>query len=254
MSLSEDRMPNGHSARSAARPAASLFGASLPASFLAAALLAFAPTGASAGTVKVESKGMQRVYKRTSTKGGVRLRKQLSREACVQGVSWGFDRDGIWVDQGCRAEFETGTPAASGEPATGRIVTVESEGMQREVRYVSTRGGVRLRRQLSREACVEGVSWGFDRESVWVDKGCRAELEIGGASTSGTGSLFGGPSTVKVESKGMQRTYKRTSTKGGVRLSRQLSREACVEGVSWGFDRDGIWVDQGCRAEFQVGR
>jgi hypothetical protein len=112
---------------------------------------------------------------------------------------------------------------------------------------------VRLRRQLSREACVEGISWGFDRDGIWVDQGCRAEFEIGGATPASGGSPFGGPKTVKVESKGMQRVYKRTSTKGGVRLHRQLSREACVEGVSWGFDRDGIWVDQGCRAEFQVG-
>ena len=67
-----------------------------------------APEAASAGTVKVESKSMQRVYKRTSTRGGVRLARQLSREACVEGVSWGFDRDGIWVDKGCRAEFEVG--------------------------------------------------------------------------------------------------------------------------------------------------
>jgi hypothetical protein len=211
------------------------------------------PALASAGRVKVESKDMRRVYKRTSTRGGVRLVKQLSREACVQGVSWGFDRDGIWVDQGCRAEFETGEATSAWAPASGRIVTVESEGMQREYRYVSTRGGVRLRRQLSREACVEGVSWGFDRERIWVDKGCRAEFEVGGEPAPTGGSLFGGPRTVKVESKGMQRTYKRTSTKGGVRLVKQLSREACVEGVSWGFDRDGIWVDQGCRAEFSVG-
>ena len=60
--------------------------------------------------------------------------------------------------------------------------------------------------------------------------------------------------TVKVESKNMRRAHKRTSTRGGVRLERQLSQEACVEGVSWGFDRDGIWVDEGCRAEFRVGR
>ena len=219
-------------------------------SLLAVLGLAGAPALAS---VKVESKNMQRTYKRTSTRGGVRLVKQLSREACVEGVSWGFDREGIWVDQGCRAEFETGEKTSAWAPATGRVVTVESVGMQREYRYVSTRGGVKLRRQLSREACVEGVSWGFDRERVWVDQGCRAEFEIGGAPETTGGSLFGGPKTVKVESKGMQRVYKRTSTKGGVRLVKQLSREACLEGVSWGFDRDGIWVDQGCRAEFAVG-
>jgi hypothetical protein len=227
--------------------------AALPCAVAAAFLFAASPD-ATAGSVKVESRNMQRTYRRTSTRGGVRLVKQLSREACVQGVSWGFDRDGIWVDAGCRAEFETGEPASASAPATGRLVTVESEGMQREVRYVSTRGGVRLRRQLSREACVEGVSWGFDRERIWVEKGCRAEFEVGGSSTGSGGSLFGGAKSVKVESKGMQRVYKRVDTKGGVRLSKQRSREACVEGVSWGFDRDGIWVDKGCRAEFVVGR
>jgi hypothetical protein len=214
------------------------------------------PAAAAAGTVKVESRSMERVYKRTSTRGGVRLSRQLSREACVEGVSWGFDRDGIWVDKGCRAQFETGSPEDAHAPATGRVVTVESLGAQREYRHVSTRGGVRLRRQLSRDACVEGRTWGFDRDGIWVDQGCRAEFEIGGSSDGGGGgaSFFGGPKTVKVESKGMARQYKRTSTKGGVRLRKQLSREACVEGVSWGFDRDGIWVDQGCRAEFEVGR
>jgi len=216
-------------------------------------VVALLPAALEAGTVRVESQNMQRAYKRTSTRGGVRLVKQLSREACVEGVSWGFDRDGIWVDSGCRAEFQTGEAVSAWTPSTGKVLTVESLGGQREYRYVSTKGGVRLRRQLSRDACVEGVSWGFDRERIWVDKGCRAEFEVGGAPETSGGGLFGGPKTVKVESKNMQRVYKRTSTKGGVRLHKQLSREACVQGVSWGFDRDGIWVDQGCRAEFVVG-
>jgi hypothetical protein len=217
------------------------------------------PEGAWAGTVKVESKNMQRAYKRTSTRGGVRLKDQLSREACVQGISWGFDRDGIWVDQGCRAVFETGGPDWSERPS-GRTVTVESRNQERYYYRISTRGGVRLFRQISRDACVEGVSWGFDRDGIWVDKGCRAEFEVGSSSSSGWsgggssgGGLFGGPQTVKVESKNQQRTYRRISTRGGVRLKDQLSRDACVEGISWGFDRDGIWVDKGCRAEFQIG-
>lgn len=42
------------------------------------------------------------------TRGGVRLVDQKSRIACVQGRTWGFRRDLIWVDRGCRADFEVG--------------------------------------------------------------------------------------------------------------------------------------------------
>ena len=41
---------------------------------------------------------------------------------------------------------------------------------------------------------------------------------------------------------------------GGAYLQRQHSRAACVENATWGYDRHGIWVSGGCRAEFLVGR
>ena len=34
-------------------------------------------------------------------------------------------------------------------------------------------------------------------------------------------------------------------------IERQISRSACIEGRTWGQERDGIWVSQGCRAEFR---
>ena len=40
------------------------------------------------------------------TSQGVRLVEQLSRSECRLGTSWGYDRDGIWVDKGCAAVFE----------------------------------------------------------------------------------------------------------------------------------------------------
>ena len=43
------------------------------------------------------------VYKRQ----GVQLVRQLSSSPCVQGRSWGYGRNGIWVAQGCRAEFRS---------------------------------------------------------------------------------------------------------------------------------------------------
>lgn len=44
----------------------------------------------------------------------------------------------------------------------------------------------------------------------------------------------------------------RTETGRGVTLIRQLSKTACVQNQTWGFTREGIWVDRGCRARFQI--
>lgn len=43
-------------------------------------------------------------------------------------------------------------------------------------------------------------------------------------------------------------------TDGRVEFVRELSRGRCEQWRSWGWDRQGVWVDKGCRAEFRVGR
>lgn len=43
-------------------------------------------------------------------------------------------------------------------------------------------------------------------------------------------------------------------TEGQVELVRELSDNRCQQWKSWGYDRDGVWVDRGCRAEFRVGK
>ena len=57
---------------------------------------------------------------------------------------------------------------------------------------------------------------------------------------------------VRCESRGNHRNYCAADTRGGVSLARQLGQAQCVQGRSWGFDARGIWVEAGCRAEFQV--
>jgi len=42
--------------------------------------------------------------------------------------------------------------------------------------------------------------------------------------------------------------------RGHVRLIRQNSNAACIEGSTWGWNRAGIWVDRGCGAQFMVDR
>ena len=39
---------------------------------------------------------------------------------------------------------------------------------------------------------------------------------------------------------------------GRVVLERQHSQSPCIEGRSWGYARGGVWVAQGCRADFRV--
>ncbi len=60
-------------------------------------------------TITCESQGNQRRTCSADTRGGVTLETQYSHSPCVEGQSWGHDRNNIWVSNGCRAEFRTGT-------------------------------------------------------------------------------------------------------------------------------------------------
>jgi hypothetical protein len=53
-------------------------------------------------------------------------------------------------------------------------VTCESKDNRQVECAMNTRGDVRVVRQLSKTACVEGRTWGLSRHSVWVKDGCRA--------------------------------------------------------------------------------
>lgn len=59
--------------------------------------------------------------------------------------------------------------------------------------------------------------------------------------------------TVRCESNDGRTQYCAANVRGGVRLTRQLSRTDCIQGRNWGYDNRGIWVAGGCRAEFVTG-
>lgn len=58
--------------------------------------------------------------------------------------------------------------------------------------------------------------------------------------------------TVTCSSENNQYRQCATSTHGYVTMVRQLSNSPCRQGQTWDYDRRGIWVDDGCRAEFRV--
>jgi hypothetical protein len=63
----------------------------------------------------------------------------------------------------------------------GQGIYCASDDMKRHTCAINTNGAaVRLVNQKSGSACVEGRTWGFNRSGIWVDRGCRADFEVGG--------------------------------------------------------------------------
>ena len=174
-------------------------------------------------------------------------------------------------------------------PASARrTITCRSTNNRYNYCRANTRGGVRIRKQISQSSCREGRSWGYDREGIWVDRGCSAEFVLGrkgngnndydydNGRNDNTAAIVGGAiiigaitaaiagsdsgnssgNTVKCESQSGRFNRCSVDLRRGDRvyLQRQLSNTGCWEGETWGYDRDGIWVDQGCRGEFSISR
>ncbi len=210
------------------------------------------PQSGSAGTINCSSDDGGRRSCPADVRGGVQLTNQRSGSPCQQGYSWGTDQQGIWVDRGCRADF-TVTPynpyTQSGQAGT---ITCSSDDGRRRNCAADTSGGVLLLNQRSGSPCTRGYSWGDDQNGIWVDRGCRADFQIGSA---GGGNYY--PSSgaiISCSSDDGNRRSCSANTSGGVRMVRQNSGSPCRRGSTWGTDERGIWVDRGCRADFEVGR
>lgn len=185
---------------------------------------------------------------------GVSLSRQLSNNACVRGKTWGTTRNnkGIWVDDGCRAEFLVGgNPANAGLTGYPRTIVCNAGKKHGNRCPADTSMGVQLTRQVSKHSCVLGTDWGYDQTGIWVKNGCRGEFTIGSGYAPMASSLS---NSVICESSDGRTQRCSANTSFGVALSRQLSNSSCVKGQTWGYDTEGVWVSNGCRAEFLLGR
>jgi hypothetical protein len=129
---------------------------------------------------------------------------------------------------------------------------------------------VDLVRQISKTRCVEGRNWGWNRAGIWVDQGCEGVFRVQRRWTGGPGHGGHGPGQggwqpgpgwdkmIRVHCSSVDFRYRMcqvdTGRGGDVRIERQISKTRCVRGQNWGWNRAGIWVDQGCDAVFLVDR
>lgn len=210
-------------------------------------MLVGASASASAARITCESRNFQRNYCSTGERiASARVVVQQSRSPCVQGRTWGYDSGGIWVTQGCAAEFDF-RPSGGGS-GRGHQIACSSQNFQHRF-CRSDRRVVRARliEQRSRAACVQGRTWGFQDDGIWVDKGCSGLFAVEERGRPTPPSV----NRVSCESRGFQYAFcgvGRAISRAW--LDEQRSRAPCIQGESWGFQGGGVWVDKGCSAVF----
>lgn len=126
-----------------------------------------------------------------------------------------------------------------------------------------TRGRVVLVEQVSNNPCIEGRTWGTNGNGIWVNQGCRGNFAVvyggrGGGGNRGLPDPYPaydaprGSYAIRCESRDSDYRHCRVRVRGAVEIQRQLSDARCDYGRTWGYDRNGVWVNGGCRADFVV--
>ncbi|WP_250633937.1 DUF3011 domain-containing protein [Pinirhizobacter soli] len=120
-----------------------------------------------------------------------------------------------------------------------------------------------LVKQDSDTRCDRGRNWGFERGAIWVDRGCRGQFAEAGGRPGGPGGPGwggghppGGRDQVVVCGSENNRYKVCPIDLRGARVAivNNDSDTRCIEGRNWGTNRDGIWVNGGCRGRFAVQR
>ena len=166
--------------------------------------------------VRCESRDGRTAYCRMDTRGGVRLVRQFSDSACIRGRTWGVRGDAVWVTRGCRARF-AGSPYGD-----NRYYGYDD-------RYDSN----------------------YDRDYYddrrYDDRRYRDPRYDDRYGNNGYGRV------VRCESRDGRYNFCRTSGYADrAQIRRVFSDASCRLNYSWGYRNGGVWVDNGCRAEFVV--
>ncbi len=194
-------------------------------------------------TLVCESIDHRRNHCYADTRGGVRLIRQISKADCRG--NWGYDYMGIWVIEGCRAEFRIDrySDYYGGMDDVLRCESVDYR--HTTCRHNLRNADVQLVHQLSRSDCRG--NWGYNNNHIWVSNGCRADFHVTRQYSQASPDEY-----ITCASQDNRYRHCPADTRGQAQLVEQLSRSDCRG--NWGHDRNGIWVDNGCRARFTVTR
>lgn len=192
--------------------------------------------------------------------GAVRVVRTLSSAPCVQGDGWRWDVRGIYVRNGCRAQFayRVNDPWGGGwgeDDWNGdrgwREIRCGARPNEENFCPAPNDGRVRLVRQESRYECREGRTWRAERDGIRVRNGCVARFAYREAD-GGWGTPVQ-PIEIRCSSRNHRWALCPVDIVGPVQLVKQDSHAQCERDWTWGtYGNEGIWVSDGCRARFRV--
>ena len=195
------------------------------------------------GTFICESTNYNRNHCFADTEGGIRLVRQMSRRSCIN--NWGYDYYGVWVINGCRAEFATNR-YEDHYGNENEIMRCESYGYIRQLCRVDLRNAdVTLIHQLGRISCSN--NWGYDESGIWVANGCKADFHINRSTYDG-GNNHNESNYIDCFSETRRTETCKLPALSGVEIDQVHNRspESCRG--NWGYSSHGIWVANGFTA------
>ncbi len=191
----------------------------------------------------------QRKHCRADTNGGVRILRQIGNNNC-QG-NWGYDYYGIWVTNGCRAEFQIDRYQNHYGQSTD-VVRCESYSYRRQTCASNLQGAdVQLIHQLSNRSCRG--NWGFNQNEIWVSNGCKADFRINRNNYNDPYNNGLRDGLVECRATGSRLVHCQVPALQSVELVQEMghsNRYSCRG--NWGYSNHGIWVREGCHAQFRV--
>jgi hypothetical protein len=174
--------------------------------------------------VRCDSHGSRKVCA-ADTRGGVSLRYQYSADGCWQNDTWGYDAKGIWVSNGCQADFTVGAPPP---PKPAKNGNDDKSGDALAGLLIGALAGAAITAAVTSNNNNNNNNWDRGDDFDHYQRRVRCNSDDMGYHQCGVGRV----------------RY--------AELARQISGSPCIYGQTWGYRRDFIWVDRGCRADFWV--
>ncbi len=221
----------------------------LKAAIAAAALsfgLAGTTTTAQAAELRCDSNPGGYNYCRTSTAAGVVLTDQHSRYGCYQNDTWGYDSGGIWVANGCSATFRIGREEKNGDTAAAVGLGILA---------LAILGASQNNDDGYNQPPPPPPPQGYPPPGGYPPGGYPPPPPQGypqGGYPGGYDNDYDAATIIPCNSRKNKYQFCPAPVRQYVELVQQRSKSSCRFNKSWGYDRRGVWVNKGCRADFAI--